>query len=147
MITVVFDTSAIISAIYWPGSTSRRCLAGFARRQYAIAVSSVVFDEYESIAAEFQPRFHGRRSAGALAWLRQKARWVEPAPLGKQRSRDIKDDIFLSCAVAAGARYLVTRDDDLLVLEKPFGIQTITPARFFVLLRETHTSGRPRPLA
>jgi predicted nucleic acid-binding protein len=49
-----------------------------------------------------------------LAWIRAKSRHVEPAPLGKQRSRDLKDDIYLACGLAASARYLVTYDGDLL---------------------------------
>ena len=127
----------MVPTVRWaaPRSTARRCLAGLARRQYAIAVTKSVFDEYEAVAASFQSRFPACNSAGSLAWLRLKARWVEPAPLGKPRSRDAKDDPFLSCALAARAKYLITRDDDLLVLGKPFGIETITPARFLVWLR------------
>jgi predicted nucleic acid-binding protein len=86
MIAVVLDTNAVISSIFWPGSTARRCLAGLARRQYRIAVSRDVFAEYETVVAEFQPRFPACNSAGALTWLRLKARWVEPALLGKKRS-------------------------------------------------------------
>jgi putative PIN family toxin of toxin-antitoxin system len=133
--TIVIDTNVIVGAIYWPRSMARRCLAGLARRQYTIAVTPEVFEEYETIVAGFQPRFPGCNSAGALAWLRLKVSWVEPAPLGKQRSRDVKDDLFLCCALAARAKYLLTRDDDLLVLGKPFGVETITPARFLILLR------------
>ena len=142
MTTVVLDTNTVISAIFWPESTARRCLAGLARRWYAVAVSAGVLTEYEAVAAEFQPRFPACNSAGALAWLRLKASWGEPAPLGKRRSRDPKDDPFLGCALAAGAEYLVTRDNDLLALGKPFGIGIITPAHFLVWLRETH---RPAP--
>jgi putative PIN family toxin of toxin-antitoxin system len=138
MITVVFDTNAVVSAIFWPRSTARRCLAGLARRQYGIAVSRDVFDEYENVAAEFQPRFPACNSASALAWLRLKALWIESAPLGKQRSRDAKDDPLLACALAAHAKYLITRDDDLLVLGKPFGIEIITPAKFLSWLRESN---------
>jgi putative PIN family toxin of toxin-antitoxin system len=115
MTTVVLDTNTVISAVFWPQSTARRCLAGLARRWYAVALSAEVFAEYEAIAAEFQPRFPACNRAGALAWLRAKAKWVEPAPLGKQRSRDPKDDPFLACALAAQAGFVVTRDDDLLV--------------------------------
>ncbi len=135
MTAVVLDTNAVVSAIFWPSSTARRCLAGLARRQYGIAVSHDVVTEYEAVAAELQPQFPSCNSAGALAWLRLKARWVEPAPLGKPRSRDPKDDPFLACALAASAKYLVTRDDDLLALGKPFGIETITPAEFLAWLR------------
>jgi len=141
MTRVVFDTNTVVSAIFWPQSTARRCLAGLARRWYGMAVSAEVFAEYEAIVAEFQSRFPGCNSAGALAWLRLKTVWVEPAPLGKRRSRDAKDDPFLACALGAKAKYLVTRDDDLLVLEKPFGIEIVTPAQFLVWLRETWRPG------
>jgi predicted nucleic acid-binding protein len=54
-------------------------------------------------------------------------RLVEPSLRGKPRSRDAKDDPYLACALAAGAKVIVSRDDDLLALEKPFGIDIITP--------------------
>jgi hypothetical protein len=45
----------------------------------------------------------------------------------------------LACALAACAQYLVTRDDDLLALGKPFGIEMITPAGFLAWLLEVRT--------
>jgi len=128
--TLVFDTSVIVSAIYWPESSSRRALAGLARREYAAAISGALLDEYAAIAARLGPRFPEINPAGALAWLRAKCLWVEPAPLGKQRSRDAKDDPVIATALAARARYLVARDTDLLDLGKPFGIRILTPAEF-----------------
>ncbi len=65
-----------------------------------------------------------------MAWIKSKARFVEPSSLGKRRSRDGKDDIYLAAALGAGAEYIVTYDKDLLALEKPFGIETIRPAEF-----------------
>jgi uncharacterized protein len=136
MTTVVLDTNTVVSAIFWPRSTARRCLAGLARRWYAVAASVEVFAEYEAVTAGLQPRFPACNRAGALGWLRLKAGWIEPVPLGKRRSRDPKDDPFLACALAARARFVVTRDDDLLALGKPFGIEMITPARFLIWLRD-----------
>ena len=140
MITVVLDTNIVVSAIFWPRSIARSCLAGLARRQYAITLTAEVFAEYETIVAEFQPNFPDRNSQGTLSWLRYKARWVEPAPLGKARSRDPKDDPILSCALAARAACIVTRDQDLLDLEKPFGIEILTPQKFLAWLRSHHPS-------
>lgn len=140
MTTVVLDTNTVISAIYWPASTARRCLAGLARQQYVVALTREIFEEYEGIAAEFLQRFPACNRLGALAWLRLKARWIEPVPLGKPRSRDPQDDPFLACALAASVRFLVTRDKDLLALGKPFGIETITPAQFLTWLRQSATT-------
>jgi predicted nucleic acid-binding protein len=59
---------------------------------------------------------------------------VDPAPLGKQRSRDAKDDPHLACALGAGANLIVPRDRDLLALQKPFGIQIIMPRELLTQL-------------
>ena len=142
MITVVLDTNTVVSAIFWPRSMSRRCLAGLARRQYALAVTRDVFDEYETVAADLQTHFPACNSAGALAWLRLKAVWVEPVSLGKPRSRDPKDDPFLACALSSRSRYLISRDKDLLVLGKPFGVEIVTPLSFLGWLRKNQ---RARP--
>ena len=65
-----------------------------------------------------------------LDWIENKAKVYEAAPLGKQRSRDREDDPILACALASGARVVISKDNDLLVLEKPFGIQILTPRQF-----------------
>lgn len=59
----------------------------------------------------------------------------DPAPLGKRRSRDFKDDRYLACALVARAEAVVTNDRDLLVLKKPFGIPILTPVEFLKLVR------------
>ena len=68
------------------------------------------------------------------AWTKSKARLVEASPLGKRRSRDAKDDVYLAAALGASAEYIVTYDKDLLVLEKPFGIQIVTPRELLIKL-------------
>ena len=62
-----------------------------------------------------------------LNWYLRAVRTIEPVPLGRQRSRDAKDDPFLACALAARAACVVSRDKDLLVLGKPFGVEILTP--------------------
>ncbi len=69
-----------------------------------------------------------------LTWYYETVKLVEPSPLGKQRSRDAKDDPYLACALGAGAQTIVSRDNDLLALEKPFGIQILTPRELLVRL-------------
>jgi hypothetical protein len=84
--------------------------------------SGFVWNRYERIARALQhERFPDINPAGALAWLRIKSLWVDPAPLGRARSRDPKDDPVLATAVAVRADYLVAGDRDLLDLGKPFG--------------------------
>ena len=56
--------------------------------------------------------------AETLRVLREEAQRVEIKPKFEAVSRDPKDDIFLACAKAAKALYLVSEDNDLLVLKK-----------------------------
>lgn len=131
---VVLDTNVVVEAIFWPRSTARRTMAGLALRRFKTAVSSEILEEYAAVVAEIRARlFPQARSAGALAWIASKSIHVEPMPLAGKLSRDPKDNLFVTTAVAARAAFLVTQDRDLLVLEKPFGVQIITPVQ---LLRE-----------
>ena len=63
------------------------------------------------------------------------ARFVDAAPLGKSRSRDLKDDRYLACALGARAEAIVSNDRDLLDLGKPFGVAILTPIEFLKLVR------------
>lgn len=138
MIPVVFDTSVLISAVGWHG-LARRCLALVAQRRCRLVVSDAILAEYDlrvpAVLATESPKAN---AFGALAWVRAKALWVEPAPLGKPRSRDLKDERFLAAALAARAKALVSYDGDLLALEKPFGIPVLRPAAFLAWMETAH---------
>ena len=54
-----------------------------------------------------------------------------------QICRDIEDNIFLDCAVAGRADYIVTGDKDLLALSSFRGIHISPPSQFLVVLRQS----------
>lgn len=130
MIRAVYDRNVILSGIGWNGSARNR-LKLVARRHVFLFVTDAILAEYESVIPEtLAEETPGIDPLPKLAWVRAKSRLVEPSPLGKRRSRDAKDDIYLAAALGASAEYLVTYDKDLLDLEKPFGIATILPGEF-----------------
>ncbi len=139
---VVFDTNTIASAVFWPASTARRALAGAARRRFRLAVTGEILDEYATTCATLHAARPKQNPAGPLAWIRTQAIYVEPAALGKQRSRDREDDMFLACALASKAEYIVSNDRDLLALGKPFGVRIVTPGEFLRTLEELEQTGR-----
>jgi len=133
---VVFDTNVVIEAIFWPRSTARRALTGLALRRFKTAVSQEILDEYAAVTAEIRTRlFAQAQPSGALAWIAAKSVRVEPLPLRGKLSRDPDDNVFVAAAAAVQAAFLVTQDRDLLGLEKPFGIQIVTPAELNRALR------------
>ncbi|MEI7728936.1 MAG: putative toxin-antitoxin system toxin component, PIN family [Verrucomicrobiota bacterium] len=128
---VVFDTNVVISAA-WRGEAFV-CLVRMARRLVTPYASQSVLAEFDATAK----RLDGRKSFKdtknpwpIFHWYADTVTIIEPAALGKQRIRGLKEDMFIACALAADARLLVTYDRDLLDLEKPFGVQIIKPADF-----------------
>jgi putative PIN family toxin of toxin-antitoxin system len=136
--TVVFDTNVFVSAAASLTGSSRRCFSLLAKRRFQLAVTKEILAEYETAAEQLSRRpgkYHGMKWRPLFLWLCDKAVYHEPVPLGKQRSRDVTDDIFLACALASGAKIIVSHDEDLLALGKPFGIEILKPAVFVVRFR------------
>ncbi len=133
--TIVVDTNVVVSAAFWPRSEDRRCFVLLARRKCRLAITEVILDEYRTLAYRI-----GRRECPDkdptpfLDWIERVALLVEPSPLGKRRSRDVKDDPFLACALASRAEFIVTKDQDLLALDKPFGVEIVAPRAFYLRL-------------
>jgi putative PIN family toxin of toxin-antitoxin system len=142
VIKAVFDTGVLVSAIGWRGP-ARRAFSLAARRRCKLIISQEILIEYETRIPEVLAREVPQANpAGALTWIKAKALLVEPAPLGKQRSRDIKDEKFIAAALSASADVIVSYDDDLLTLEKPFGIPVMLPQHSFVGSRNEVDSTR-----
>lgn len=59
--------------------------------------------------------------------------------------RDPKDDIFLACAKAANADYLVTEDNDLLVLQQHHATQIVNVAAFLSVLEQRKNAESSQP--
>lgn len=134
--TVVIDTNVFISAVFWAGA-DRKCFSLWARRQFQLAVSISILEEYSEIAKRVGADYPAVNPEPWLAWVEEKAKIYEPALLGKQRSVDADDDIFLACALASGAKMIVSKDPHLLNLQKPFGIRILTPRQFLQTVRSS----------
>lgn len=132
--TVVIDTNVFLAAAFWRG-VARKCWALCASRRYSIAVTANILQEYREKAQVLAKRYPQVNPNPFLRWIENECHRCVPHPLGKQRSRDASDDMFLACALASRAKYLITRDPDLLALEKPFGITIVTDEQFLRLAK------------
>src|SRR5690348_17089404 len=122
---VILDANVVASAVCWDGE-AYRCLVKLARRQIfaygTIETVQETSDVTSQLIRENKPK---HKAIARLNWYLERIRMVDAAPLGKQRSRDARDDPYLAAAIAARAEVLVSYDKDLLVLDKPFGIEVI----------------------
>lgn len=135
MIPVVLDCGILIAGLGWPGNP-RACLTLAAHRQIIPCVTQEVWADYDTrIPQRLAEERPGVDPRPFLDWLVTITRWVDPAQLGKRRSRDVKDDRCLACAFGAEARFLVSNDRNLLDLGKPFGVAVVTPVQLLRYVR------------
>lgn len=142
MTPLVIDTGVVVSGVYWRNE-AHTCLKAWLAGHLQLAVTEGVFEEYRS--ALWRVRQKEGLNVDPTPWLeavRDLAIWAEPIPLGKPTCRDAKDDKFLEAALGAGARLLIARDADLCDLEKPFGIEILTPRTFLSRLPRKVRQGR-----
>ncbi|MCA1668658.1 MAG: putative toxin-antitoxin system toxin component, PIN family [Thermomicrobia bacterium] len=130
--TVIFVRSLINPSGLWGGSSSRM---GRYRLITSEAIAVEILEELRR--PELAREYCGVASANYQIILdilaHAEAVTVEDIPAV---SRDPKDDKFLATAMLAGAQYLVSEDQDLLVLREYAGVR-IVDALTFLRLHET----------
>ena len=107
MIRVVLDTNVIVSALLRPGGAPAQVFVLAIGDSLQLCVSAAIYAEYEEVIS--RPRFQRTDEAidGTLRAVREKGFWVRPAA-GLRVCADPDDNMFLECAQAARADYLVT---------------------------------------
>jgi putative PIN family toxin of toxin-antitoxin system len=108
VIRVVLDTNVFVSALLQPqGFPARAFLIALAGTAAQLCVSGDIYAEYEEVIR--RPKFDRSETVIELALdaIRKNGFWVRPSERVIACS-DPDDDIFLDCAQAARAQYVVT---------------------------------------
>jgi putative PIN family toxin of toxin-antitoxin system len=107
MIRVVIDTNIIVSALLQPLGPPAQVYSLVLSGSIQLCISGEVYAEYEEVIR--RPRFRRDENviAAALETIRDKGFWVRPSETVRVCA-DPDDDIFLECAQAGRAAYLVT---------------------------------------
>jgi putative PIN family toxin of toxin-antitoxin system len=118
---VVFDCMVFLQAVARENGPAAACLRLIEDGRLTLCLSPDVFAEVSEVLCrpKLQRKFRTltpERVSAFLERVRAKAVWVEPVPRAFQHPRDPKDEPYVNLALAAGARYLVSRDNDLLDL-------------------------------
>ncbi len=109
---VVLDTNIIIAAATKSkGSSARILWKALEKGELRLCVSPQILDEYQHILKPFGfalKRFGGRE--GLMSRIEEAALLVEPKMRVRRIKADISDNMFLACALAAKAEYVITSD-------------------------------------
>jgi uncharacterized protein len=130
MIRVVLDTNILVSALLHPqGLPARIFLMTIAGTMAQLCVSGDIYAEYEEVVR--RPKFNRADNVieSMLSAIRENGFWVRPSE--KVRACfDSDDDVFLECAQAARAHYIVTGNQKHFPQE--WAVAKIVTARQFL---------------
>ena len=134
MLRVTADTNIFISSLVFPGGKPFQLLQLARAGKINLTVSDAILDEIGGVLARkfgWQPH----DIAEARKWITEIARTATPAVQLNVIKEDPADDRILECAVAAGADYIVSGDNDLLRLGHYDGKPIMNPSDFLTLFQ------------
>ena len=133
---VVLDTNIVISGIFFPKGVPAKVLrACFEEERFQVFATPGILKEYFEV---IQRMSMNKAISFTHDWdeiLSESCHLIKDADLPEGISRDPADDKFIACAGLSGAKYLITGDKDLLVLNGKFDFSIVTPKDFLELLK------------
>lgn len=125
---VVIDTNLLISATLIPQTNPDKIIQAWKKDVFILLVSQQLLGELEDVISRKKfLNYHAvfkERGEELIASLKAAAEVVDPLPVKKLpiHSRDPKDNYLLATAFGGEADYLVTGDEDLLILSADPGL-------------------------
>lgn len=136
---VTIDTNLIVSGTISPNNIPSQLIPSWTQGNFNWIQTQETYGELREVLnrESLKTKYHinEKESLAFLENLAVGAEFVAPIPLDSLpiHSRDPKDDPFLACALGGNCDYLITGDEDLLVLngKKELGkLQIIKAAEF-----------------
>lgn len=135
MIRAVLDTNVVVSALLFSGPPSR-LISAWQSGRLRLVVSAPILDEYIRVLAYPKFKLTNTEIRGLLEEeLIPFMETVTAVPTNIPDLRDPDDAMFITCAVAAGVRWLVSGDDDLLSLHHVESVDILSVTAFLQQLK------------
>ncbi len=131
----VIDTNIWISALLNPGAP-RQITEFIELDLFTPVVCKELIDELTNVVnrPRLVAKIQEERANRLISLIRMTAIMIELSEIPSV-SRDPKDDVFLACAMASSAEFLVTGDHDLLCLNEHGDTNIISPTDFLAILK------------
>jgi putative PIN family toxin of toxin-antitoxin system len=126
---VVLDTNVVISGVFFRGLPSR-ILEAWRDGKVEIAVSQAILEEYRVVGKRLSEEFPGVDLGPFLRLLSVAARVYRAPSLPAPVCEDPDDDKFFACALASGAKVIVSGDRAMQRATGYRGIEVVSPRRF-----------------
>jgi len=141
----VLDTQIFLRTAINSRSARAKLSPRLWRDYYSLYISDAIEAEIidvlnrPSIRTKF-PQITNQVVADIINTIHEEGHRVQPEQPIEAVSRDPKDDMFLACAKAAQADYLVSEDNDLLVIVQHHTTRIVNVAAFLTILEQQRDS-------
>ncbi len=141
--TAVVDTNLCVRGLISRRGGAFALLEALRQEHFTLLISEELQREYADVLA--RPRLVIRYGLTSMevnnffSLIPDRTLWVTPVPLLPVEVRDVKDEMVLAAALGGEADFLVTSDEDLLVLRddpRLGSLQIVTVGEFLAALRE-----------
>jgi len=141
----VVDTNVFVSSLITRTGSPAEVADAFRAGLFPLITSHIQREELGTVLE--RPRIRSQflatepEIAALLEAIDRNARFVMPTTANAPVVRDPKDQMILATAIAGGAHYLETGDEDLLALSNSDslpGLRIVTPAAFLAILEDTN---------
>ena len=129
---IVIDTKVVLAAFFF-GGPSQKIVEAVARGALAAYATQGIVEEYGAAVAQMESRSEGGLRDNLLLPFTSRLRMIEATPKAAT-CRNPGDDKFLSCALDAGAFYIVDADKKLCLRNGGRGAKIMTVEGLYRLL-------------
>jgi putative PIN family toxin of toxin-antitoxin system len=137
---VVVDTNVLVNGLFgFKDSPSSQMLHAIRIQKVILITSPVILEEIGEVISRERivrlTKMNIEERKEFMDMLLERCEITEGKQLLQEGSRDIKDNKFLECGTEGQADYIITGDDDLLVLKEFENVIIITPREFLKKLK------------
>jgi len=130
---IVLDANIFISALFW-GGNPRKVLERAINKTDELFISKEIQDEIEEVIG--RPKFHAEKDKieYIIKSIEDISVKITSTARIKKGSRDITDNKYIECAIAADADYLISGDIHLLELKQYNKIKIVTAKEYLDII-------------
>ena len=126
---VVLDTNVFVSGVFF-GGVPGRILSAWRDGVITLVTSPEILREYEETGNRLAAGFPGVDLHPVITLVADDGIVVDAPPLPHPVCSDPDDDMFIACAIASEATFVVTGDRALLRVSGFGGVRVVTPRNF-----------------
>jgi putative PIN family toxin of toxin-antitoxin system len=128
-VRIILDTNVFISGLFFSG-IPYLILQAWREDKVQLVISLDIFAEYQRIAEKLSQKYSVAQVPSILNYVIHHAEIWSAPDLPMSVCKDPKDDKFIACAIASGAKIIVSGDKHLLEISGYARVVVLKPREF-----------------